>query len=64
MKRLYRSQQNKKIAGVCGGLGEMMDVDPTRIRLAAVILGLATGFFPFFVGYLLAWFIVPKAAVT
>ncbi len=62
MQRLYRSQHNKKIAGICGGLGELMDVDPTIIRLAAVILGIATGFFPFFVGYLVAWWIVPKSA--
>jgi phage shock protein C len=59
MKRLYRSQQNKRIAGVCGGLGELMDVDPTIIRLAVVILGLATGILPFLIGYLVAWWIVP-----
>ena len=49
-----------KIAGVCGGLGELMDIDPTMVRLAVVILGLATGIVPFFVGYLVAWWIVPK----
>ena len=36
-----------------------MDVDPTLIRLAAVVVGLATGIIPFVVGYLLAWWIVP-----
>lgn len=61
MKRLYRSQKNKKLAGVCGGLGELMDVDPTIIRLAVVILGIASGFFPFFIGYIVAWIIVPKS---
>jgi phage shock protein C len=59
MKKLYRSSTNKKIAGICGGLGEMTDIDPTIVRLAAVILGLATGIFPFFIGYLIAWWIVP-----
>jgi phage shock protein C len=59
MVRLFRSEQNRKIAGVCGGLGEMMDVDPTLIRLAVVVIGLATGIIPFVVGYLLAWWIVP-----
>ena len=59
MKKLYRSQTNKKIAGVCGGIGEIMDTDPTIVRLVVVVLGIATGFFPFFVGYLLAWWIVP-----
>ena len=47
MKRLYRSKSNNKIAGVCGGFGELMDIDPTIIRLAVVILGLATGILPF-----------------
>jgi len=60
MKKLYRSRTNMKIAGVCGGLGELMDIDPTMVRLAVVILGLATGIVPFFVGYLVAWWIVPK----
>ncbi len=61
MKRLYRSQKNKKLAGVCGGIGELTDVDPTIIRLAVVILCIATGFFPFFIGYIVAWIIVPKS---
>lgn len=61
MKRLYRSEQNKKIAGVCGGLGEYLDVDPTIVRLFAVVLGIATGVFPFLIGYVIAWFIVPLA---
>ncbi len=61
MKRLYRSYTNKKIAGICGGLGEYLGVDPTVIRLVAVFAGLATGVIPFLVGYVLAWVIVPEA---
>jgi phage shock protein PspC (stress-responsive transcriptional regulator) len=59
MKKLYRSGTNKKIAGICGGLGELTDTDPTIIRLVVVVLGLATGVFPFLIGYLVAWWIVP-----
>jgi phage shock protein C len=59
MKKFYRSQTNKKIAGVCGGIGELTDTDPTVIRIAAVILALITGFFPFFIGYLIAWWLIP-----
>ncbi|MBI1807581.1 MAG: PspC domain-containing protein [Ignavibacteria bacterium] len=59
MTRLYRSETNKKIAGVCGGIGEVMDVDPTIIRLLAIVFGLVTGIIPFTIGYLLAWWIVP-----
>ena len=59
MKKLYRSQTNKKIAGICGGIGEMMDADPTIVRLIVIVLGLVTGFFPFFIAYLIAWWLVP-----
>ena len=59
MKKLYRSQTNKKIAGICGGIGEMTNTDPTIIRIAVVVLGLVTGFFPFFIAYLIAWWLVP-----
>ena len=59
MKKLYRSQTNKKIAGVCGGIGEMTNADPTIIRIAVVVLGLVTGFIPFFIAYLIAWWLVP-----
>lgn len=61
MKRLYRSEQNKKIAGVCGGLGEYLEVDPTIVRLIAVIVGIGTGVIPFLIGYIIAWFVVPTA---
>ncbi|MBI5475508.1 MAG: PspC domain-containing protein [Ignavibacteriales bacterium] len=60
MKKLYRSVTNKKIAGVCGGIGEMTDTDPTLVRLGAVILALVTGIIPFTVGYIIAWWIVPE----
>jgi phage shock protein PspC (stress-responsive transcriptional regulator) len=59
MKRLYRSVTDKKIAGVCGGIAELLNVDPTIIRVLFVFAGLATGIFPFVIGYIIAWFIVP-----
>ena len=57
-KKLYRSEQNRFIGGVCGGIGEYLDTDPTIIRLI-------TAFFFFFLGsgiilYILAWLIIPK----
>ena len=64
MQKLYRSRINKKIAGVCGGIAEMVNVDPTIVRLIVVVLGLATGVFPFCVGYLIAWWIVPMPEET
>lgn len=37
-KKLYRSMNDKKIAGVCGGIAEYMNVDSTIVRLVAIIL--------------------------
>jgi phage shock protein C len=45
-RRLYRSSRDRMVAGVCGGLGEYLDVDPTLIRLlfvAAVLAGFGSG---------------------
>ena len=64
MKRLYRSYTNKKLAGVCGGIGEYFDVDPTVIRLAAVVVGLVTAVIPVMIAYVIAWVIVPEAPAS
>ena len=61
MKRLYRSQTNKKLAGLFGGFGEYINVDPTILRLFGVVLFFASGVFPFLFGYVIAWMIVPEA---
>ncbi len=60
IKRLYRSRTDKKIAGICSGIAEYLDTDPTVIRLATVVLALITGVFPFIIGYIIAWWIVPE----
>ena len=62
MKRLYRSRNNRKLGGVCGGIGEMLDVDPTIIRLLTIVMFLATGIIPVLLGYIIAWFIVPEGS--
>ena len=61
MKKLFRSKTNKKIAGICGGIGEITNTDPTIFRLIVLVLGLVTGVVPFLIGYLIAWWIVPVA---
>lgn len=42
-KKLYRSNTDKKLAGVCGGIAEYLDMDPTVIRLIAVLVGVCAG---------------------
>lgn len=59
MKRIYRSRENKMIAGICGGLGEVYEVDPTLVRLGMVFLALATGIMPVVVAYIIGVFIIP-----
>ncbi len=59
MKRIYRSSRDCKIAGVCGGIGKMWDLDPTFIRLLAVFLCFTPAVAAVVVTYLTAWFIVP-----
>lgn len=59
-KRLYRSKDNKMIAGVCAGLAEYFDQDPVLWRLGAIVLLVLTGFMPLTLIYLIAWVIIPE----
>ena len=59
MQKFYRSRTEKKIAGLCGGLAGMLDVDPTLVRLGVVLICFITGVVPVVVTYLIAWWIVP-----
>lgn len=60
MKKLYRSEENKIIFGILGGVGEFYKVDPALIRLGYIILLFATGIVPLIIAYFVAYFIVPK----
>ncbi|MBU0980548.1 MAG: PspC domain-containing protein [Nanoarchaeota archaeon] len=57
-KKLYRSRK-RMIAGVCGGLGEYFNTDPTLVRLLWVLGTLITGGAGV-LGYILAWIIIPE----
>ncbi|MDD7769817.1 PspC domain-containing protein [Suipraeoptans intestinalis] len=57
-KRLYRSKNNKMICGVCGGIAEYFNVDPTLVRLGVVLLGFGGGIGLF--TYLIAAVIMPE----
>ena len=60
--RLVRSRTDRRIAGVCGGLAEYFDVDPTIVRVTWVILSIFAGAVVFgVVAYLIAWLIIPPA---
>ncbi len=57
-RRLYRSNTNRILAGVCGGLGEYFGIDPTIVRLLWVLFCLAGG--SGVLGYLIALIIIPE----
>ena len=59
MKRLYRSEMNKMVGGVCGGLAEYFGIDATIVRLATAFLMLAS-FGTVLLAYLIALIIIPK----
>lgn len=55
-KRLYRSRNSRMLCGVCGGIAEYFNIDPTLIRLLAVVFGLSGGGI---LAYIIAAIIIP-----
>jgi phage shock protein C len=61
VKRLYRSRANRILAGVCGGIGEYMNVDPTIIRVIVILVALVYG--TGILLYIIAWLIIPERPI-
>lgn len=57
-KKLYRSTKDKMLCGVCGGIAEYFNVDPTIVRLVFLIFAFSG---PGFLAYLIAALIIPKS---
>lgn len=62
MKRLYRDKTNEMLAGVCSGIAEYLDVDPTIIRLVFVLFAFLGGGGVWV--YLVLWIIMPEKPIT
>ena len=58
IKKLYRSKTQRVIAGVCGGIAEYFNIDPTIVRLMWVLFCFAGG--AGILAYIIAWIIVPE----
>jgi len=56
-KRLYRSESDRILGGVCGGIAEVYDFDPALIRIITIVL-IFSGLTPLV--YLIAWLIIPS----
>jgi len=61
MKRLTRSNKNIVLAGLFGGLGEYLDVDPNVFRIIGIFLLVFSGFFPLLFAYLISIIIIPRS---
>ena len=61
MKRIYRSRTDRKIFGICGGIGEAYDIDPNIVRIVVVFLCFVTGLIPLIVTYIVARLLLPEA---
>ena len=59
-KRLKRSTTDVWLGGVCGGIAEYLDIDPTLVRIGYVVLSLGSAAFPGLLIYLILWMIMPK----
>lgn len=60
-KRLYKSNQNKMIDGVCGGIAEYFGIDPTVVRLIWALFSLMGG--SGILAYIIAAIIIPRSPV-
>ncbi len=60
MKRLVLNQRDKKLAGLCAGLADYLDVDVTIVRLIVLTMDIMTGVVPGLLLYLIAAAITPK----
>ena len=58
--RLYRSVDDRVLAGVCAGLADRLDMDPALVRIAYAILALLSGVFPLLVLYVIMIVVIPE----
>ncbi|MCL2194848.1 MAG: PspC domain-containing protein [Oscillospiraceae bacterium] len=63
MKKFYRSTTNRHVTGVCGGIGEYFNIDPTLVRVVYTLLSIFSAGFPGVLGYILLTAIIPKRPV-
>jgi phage shock protein C len=59
-RRLTRSKKYKMIAGVCGGIAEYLDVDPTVVRVVYVLFTVVSAVLPGLLAYVILAFLIPK----
>ena len=63
-RRLARSARYKMIAGVCGGIAEYFDLDPTIVRVGYVLVSILSVAFPGILDYIVLMFVMPPPEPT
>ncbi|WP_295682248.1 PspC domain-containing protein [Nevskia ramosa] len=58
--RLWRSDEHKMIAGVCGGIADFLGWTPTSVRVLYVLISVCSVAFPGIFAYLILWFVMPR----
>lgn len=61
MKKLVRSRKNKMIAGICAGIADYFNLDPTLVRIVYVLVSIFSIAFPGILVYIILWVIIPEA---
>lgn len=61
MKKLVRSRKNRMIAGVCAGIADYFNLDPTLVRIVYVLVSIFSIAFPGILVYIILWIIIPEA---
>jgi phage shock protein C len=59
-KKLMRPRADRKIAGVCAGLAQYLDLDISLVRILWFFIALVSGIFPGIIAYVLGWIIIPE----
>ncbi len=59
-KKLLRSRTESMLAGVCGGIANYFDLDPSLVRIAYVVLSVLSAAFPGILVYIILWIVIPE----
>jgi len=62
--RVFHRSSNKMIAGVCGGIAEYFDLDPTIVRVGYVLVSILSVAFPGILAYIVLMFVMPPPEPT
>lgn len=62
IKKFHRSLEDRRVAGLFGGLGKTFHIDPAYLRLAFILLAVLTGVVPALIGYVVGWLITPEGS--